>query len=76
MLDASESSDKTHRKDSSDAINDATPETMIVAYVSFEPVPRDTPSGISRVKEIRSREAWVDLISSFGGFKQLKGRKS
>lgn len=58
MPDPRKSRDKTHTKDMSDATNEATPQTMIVAVVSFEPVPPpDPPSGISRIKDVLAQRS-------------------
>lgn len=66
MPDPNKSSDRTHKNDNSDAINDATPQTMIVAYVSFEPVPpRDAPSGISRIKDAGAQKSLIRLKLNF-----------
>lgn len=40
------SSGRTHTKDITEAISDATPQTMIVALVSFDPVPPPEPPSV------------------------------
>ncbi len=43
----------SYRKDSNEATRDATPQTMTVALVSFEPVPPpDAPPGIPKIQKL------------------------
>lgn len=54
-LDACSGSGGTHTKDMTEATSDATPQTIIVALVSFDPVPPlDPPSVIVDQKSLRT----------------------
>ena len=58
-------SEVSYRKDSTEATRDATPQTITVAMVRFEPVPPpDAPPGMSRSQR-----------SKFGGLELARGLK-